>query len=149
VCSVAQFEILLYSILQNPIPTNKPGVEPKRPPRPVNITTMVKLSPTVANHITVSWNTEYGRGYAIAVYLVRKLTSSELLQRLKTRGVRHSDFTRGLSKYSGFSNIILELHVVVLIMRIKYYIVCLHTTGSCVNIHMHISKQVAQKCEMK
>jgi len=84
--------------LPNPIPTNKPGVEPKRPPRPVNITTMVKLSPTVANHITVSWNTEYGRGYAIAVYLVRKLTSSELLQRLKTRGVRHSDFTRGLIK---------------------------------------------------
>jgi hypothetical protein len=91
---------VLCAILQNPIPTNKPGVEPKRPPRPVNITTMVKLSPTVANHITVSWNTEYGRGYAIAVYLVRKLTSSELLQRLKTRGVRHSDFTRGLSKYS-------------------------------------------------
>ncbi|XP_069691208.1 E3 SUMO-protein ligase PIAS2 isoform X2 [Periplaneta americana] len=84
--------------LPNPIPTNKPGVEPKRPPRPVNITTMVKLSPTVANHITVSWNAEYGRGYVIAVYLVRKLTSSELLQRLKTRGVRHSDFTRGLIK---------------------------------------------------
>lgn len=93
---------VLRAILQNPIPTNKPGVEPKRPPRPVNITTMVKLSPTVANHITVSWNTEYGRGYAIAVYLVRKLTSSELLQRLKTRGVRHSDFTRGLSKYPEF-----------------------------------------------
>jgi hypothetical protein len=36
------------------------------------------------------------------VYLVRKLTSSELLQRLKTRGVRHSDFTRGLSKYTEF-----------------------------------------------
>ncbi|KAJ9591475.1 hypothetical protein L9F63_001961, partial [Diploptera punctata] len=84
--------------LPNPIPTNKPGVEPKRPPRPVNITTLVKLSPTVANHITVSWNAEYGRGYVIAVYLVRKLTSSELLQRLKTRGVRHSDFTRGLIK---------------------------------------------------
>jgi len=67
---------------------------------------MVKLSPTVANHITVSWNTEYGRGYAIAVYLVRKLTSSELLQRLKTRGVRHSDFTRGLSKYIEFSKLL-------------------------------------------
>lgn len=95
---------ILYFVFQNPIPTNKPGVEPKRPPRPVNITTMVKLSPTVANHITVSWNAEYGRGYAIAVYLVRKLTSSELLQRLKTRGVRHSDFTRGLSKYTEFNN---------------------------------------------
>jgi hypothetical protein len=84
---------------------------------------MVKLSPTVANHITVSWNTEYGRGYAIAVYLVRKLTSSELLQRLKTRGVRHSDFTRGLSKYSEFLNIMLGFHIMVLIMTIKCYIV--------------------------
>ncbi|PSN48392.1 E3 SUMO-protein ligase PIAS1 [Blattella germanica] len=84
--------------LPNPIPTNKPGVEQKRPPRPVNITTLVKLSPTVTNHITVSWNADYGRGYVIAVYLVRKLTSTELLERLKTRGARHSDFTRGLIK---------------------------------------------------
>jgi len=56
----------------------------------------------VANHIIVSWNTECGRDYAIAVYLVRKLTSSELLQRLKTEDVRHSDFTRNLSKYTEF-----------------------------------------------
>lgn len=35
--------------LPNPIATNKPGVEPKRPPRPVNITMHVKISPTVAN----------------------------------------------------------------------------------------------------
>lgn len=34
---------------QNPVATNKPGVEPKRPPRPVNITPHVKISPTVAN----------------------------------------------------------------------------------------------------
>ncbi|KAL7015487.1 hypothetical protein ACKWTF_016475 [Chironomus riparius] len=35
--------------LPNPIATNKPGVEPRRPPRPVNITPHVKISPTVAN----------------------------------------------------------------------------------------------------
>ncbi|XP_046752380.1 E3 SUMO-protein ligase PIAS2 isoform X1 [Diprion similis] len=84
--------------LPNPIPTNKPGVEPKRPPRPVNISPLVKLSPTVGNQIHVSWSADYGRRYAIAVYLVRKLTSSELLARLKSRGVRHSDYTRGLIK---------------------------------------------------
>ncbi|XP_049787220.1 E3 SUMO-protein ligase PIAS2 isoform X2 [Schistocerca gregaria] len=84
--------------LPNPIPTNKPGVEPKRPPKPVNITPMVKLSPTVPNTINVTWNSDFGRGYVIAVYLVRKLSSSELLQRLKARGIRHSDFTRGLIK---------------------------------------------------
>ncbi|GLH04161.1 Uncharacterized protein GBIM_09933 [Gryllus bimaculatus] len=84
--------------LPNPIPTNKPGVEPKRPPRPVNITHMVRLSPTVPNHVTVSWNVEYGKAYAVAIYLVRKLSSSELLQRLKQRGVRPPDYTRGLIK---------------------------------------------------
>ncbi|XP_060536141.1 E3 SUMO-protein ligase PIAS2 isoform X2 [Cylas formicarius] len=84
--------------LPNPIPTNKPGVEPKRPPRPVNITQMVKLSPTVANQITVSWAADYGRGYAMTVALVHKLTSSDLLQRLKNKGAKHSDHTRALIK---------------------------------------------------
>lgn len=84
--------------LPNPIPTNKPGVEPKRPPRPVNITPNVKLSPIVANHIAVSWCTEYNRGYAAACYLVRKLTSTQLLQRMKTKGVKPADYTRALIK---------------------------------------------------
>ncbi|XP_055636652.1 E3 SUMO-protein ligase PIAS2 isoform X2 [Toxorhynchites rutilus septentrionalis] len=84
--------------LPNPIPTNKPGVEPKRPPRPVNITPNVKLSPLVANHIAVSWCTEYNRGYAAACYLVRKLTSTQLLQRMKTKGVKPADYTRALIK---------------------------------------------------
>ena len=68
----------------------------------MNITTLVQRRPKKANHITVSWNTECGHDYAIAVYLVRHLTSSELLQRLKTQSVSHSDFTRDHSKYSEF-----------------------------------------------
>lgn len=84
--------------LPNPIPTNKPGVEPKRPPRPVNITQMVKLSPTVANQITISWAADYGRGYAMTVALVHKLTSSDLLQRLQKKGSKHADHTRALIK---------------------------------------------------
>ncbi|KAF5269801.1 hypothetical protein FQR65_LT05847 [Abscondita terminalis] len=84
--------------LPNPIPTNKPGVEPKRPPRPVNITPMVKLSPTVTNAIHVSWAADYTRGYAITVALVHKRNSNDLLQRLKSRGIKHSDHTRGLIK---------------------------------------------------
>lgn len=46
--------------LPNPIPTNKPGVEPKRPPRPVNITSLCRLSPTVANQINVTWASDLG-----------------------------------------------------------------------------------------
>ena len=40
--------------LPNPIPTNKPGVEPKRPPKPINITGLCKLSSTVPNYLNVS-----------------------------------------------------------------------------------------------
>ncbi|XP_044744870.1 E3 SUMO-protein ligase PIAS2 isoform X2 [Coccinella septempunctata] len=87
-----------HTQLPNPIPTNKPGVEPKRPPKPVNITSLVKLSPTVPNQISVSWAAEYGRGYAITVALVHKLTSHDLLMRLKQKGAKHSDYTRGLIK---------------------------------------------------
>lgn len=95
------FKFLYYQylyLLQNPIPTNKPGVDPKRPPRPVNITPLIKLNPSIPNTISVSWATEYGRGYVMSVMLVHKLNSGELLQRLKQRGIKHSDFTRGLSK---------------------------------------------------
>lgn len=53
--------------------------------------------------INVQWAADYGRGYAITVALVHKRTSSDLLTRLKTRGVKHSDFTRALSKYPLFT----------------------------------------------
>ncbi|XP_070508837.1 E3 SUMO-protein ligase PIAS3 [Chironomus tepperi] len=84
--------------LPNPIATNKPGVEPRRPPRPVNITPHVKISPTVANVIHVQWQTEFNRAFVISCYLVRKLTSDCLLQRMKTKGSKPSEYTRGLIK---------------------------------------------------
>ncbi|XP_037947412.1 E3 SUMO-protein ligase PIAS2 isoform X2 [Teleopsis dalmanni] len=84
--------------LPNVIPTNRPNVEPKRPPRPVNITPNVKLSPMVTNTITIQWCPDYTRGYCIAVYIVRKLSSVQLLNRMKTKGVKPADYTRALIK---------------------------------------------------
>lgn len=74
-------------------------MEPKRPPRPVNVTSNVKLSPTVTNTIMVQWCPDYTRSYCLAVYLVKKLTSAQLLQRMKTKGVKPADYTRGLSEF--------------------------------------------------
>jgi hypothetical protein len=76
-------------------------VEAKRPPRPVNITMNVKISPTVANvvHVTWAWQSEVTRCYVISCYLVRKLTSDCLLQRMKSKGAKPAEFTRGLSKF--------------------------------------------------
>ncbi|XP_013162992.1 PREDICTED: E3 SUMO-protein ligase PIAS2 isoform X2 [Papilio xuthus] len=84
--------------LPSPLPTNKPTPEPKRPPRPVNISSLVKLSPTVANTIHVTWAADFTRAYVLSVFLVRKLTSAELLQRLKNKGTKNADYTRSLIK---------------------------------------------------
>lgn len=90
-------------VQQNPIPTNKPTPEPKRPPRPVNISSLVKLSPTVANTIHVTWAADFTRAYVLSVFMVRKLTSAELLQRLKNKGTKNPDYTRSLSEYTDFN----------------------------------------------
>lgn len=74
-------------------------MEPKRPPRPVNITQYVRLSATVTNTIHIQWCTEYNRGFVAACYLVRKLTSTDLLSRLKVKGPKPADYTRGLSEF--------------------------------------------------
>ncbi|XP_059474591.1 E3 SUMO-protein ligase PIAS2 isoform X2 [Neocloeon triangulifer] len=84
--------------LPNPIPSNKPGVEPKRPPRPNNITPLLKLSPTVGNTVNVSWAHDYTRNFVVGIYLVKKLSSTDLLNRLKNKGVRPAEYSRGLIK---------------------------------------------------
>lgn len=64
----------------------------------MNISSLVKLSPTVANTIQVTWAADFTRAYVLSVFMVRKLTSAELLQRLKNKGTKNPDYTRSLSK---------------------------------------------------
>ena len=84
--------------LPNPIPTNKPGAEPKRPPRPINITALCKLTATAANTINVSWAVEVGRGHTISIYLVESLSFMDLFNQLKAKGLRQPDYTKALIK---------------------------------------------------
>ncbi|XP_066568128.1 E3 SUMO-protein ligase PIAS2 isoform X3 [Amia ocellicauda] len=79
-------------------PPPKNGVEQKRPGRPLNITSSVRLSSAVPNQISVTWAPEIGKTYSMSVYLVRQLTSSLLLQRLKMKGIRNPDHSRALIK---------------------------------------------------
>lgn len=55
---------------QGYLPPTKNGVEPKRPSRPINITSLVRLSTTVPNTIVVSWTSEIGR-VRLKVNLIR------------------------------------------------------------------------------
>ncbi|XP_056137533.1 E3 SUMO-protein ligase PIAS1 [Lampris incognitus] len=80
------------------LPPTKNGVEPKRPSRPINITSLVRLSTTVPNTIVVSWTSEIGRSFSMAVYLVRQQSSTVLLQRLRGKGIRNPDHSRALIK---------------------------------------------------
>ncbi|XP_067878929.1 E3 SUMO-protein ligase PIAS3-like [Heterodontus francisci] len=80
------------------LPPTKNGVEPKRPSRPVNVTSLVKLTATIPNMITINWSSEYGRNYSVSVYLVKQLTSATLLQRLRAKGIRNPDHSRALIK---------------------------------------------------
>ncbi|KAG7257822.1 hypothetical protein CRUP_038593 [Coryphaenoides rupestris] len=66
--------------------------------RPINITSLVRLSTTVPNTIVVSWTSEIGRSFSMAVYLVRQQTSTVLLQRLRAKGIRNPDHSRALIK---------------------------------------------------
>ncbi|KAG7269509.1 hypothetical protein CRUP_014751 [Coryphaenoides rupestris] len=52
-------------------PSNKPGVEPRRPCRPVNITPWLHLS-TASNRVTVTWG-NFGKRYSVVIYLLVKM----------------------------------------------------------------------------
>ena len=80
--------------LPNPIPTNKPNAEAKRPPKPVDITPLCKLNPALSNTIHVKWTMDHGKNWVMAINLVEKLTSDQLLTRLKEKGTKQKEFTQ-------------------------------------------------------
>jgi len=84
--------------LPNPIPTNKPNVEPKRPPKPINITLLCKLSPILPNVVNIKWASEYGKNWVVGIWLVEKMSSEQLLERLKKKGTNSSEITRDVIK---------------------------------------------------
>lgn len=58
----------------------------------------MKFNSTEANKIDVQWNSEYGLAYILAVFLVQKKTSEDLLNRLKAKAVRDADHTKRMSE---------------------------------------------------
>ncbi|XP_074614189.1 E3 SUMO-protein ligase PIAS2-like [Acropora palmata] len=79
-------------------PNCNPNAECKRPSKPINITPSCRLSPTVANHIHISWTPKFGQRHVVTAKLVRAVTSSCLIQRLKSHGYRNPDHSRALIK---------------------------------------------------
>ncbi|XP_058870987.1 E3 SUMO-protein ligase PIAS4-A [Acipenser ruthenus] len=71
-------------------PSNKPGVEPRRPCRPVNITSYLS---TATNRLVVTWG-NYGKRYCVALDLVQVLTSEELFAMMKRFSVKSPEQCR-------------------------------------------------------
>lgn len=74
-------------------PNTRPGTEARRTPRPINCSSLLKINPTSQNNITVNWTPD-GKTYVLGVYLVKKLSSEILLQKLLDKGARSSDETK-------------------------------------------------------
>lgn len=84
--------------LPNPIPTNKPGAEPRRPKQPIDITDSTKKTATEANEVQISWASSSGKPYVLGIFLVRRQNSTTLIRRLKANGVRNPDHTTAMIK---------------------------------------------------
>jgi len=70
------------------IQTNKPNVEAKRQAKPIDLTPFCKLSPVSKNHLNITWNQDIvQKNFCFAIFLSRKLTSKDLLDKLNAKGV--------------------------------------------------------------
>lgn len=100
----------LYFLIQGYLPPTKNGVEPKRPSRPINITSLVRLSTTVPNTIVVSWTAEIGRV---------RIKTSQFLNREVWKG-KGSWFKMETSTFNWFSYILFFTIIMSWIKRITF-----------------------------
>ncbi|XP_051729811.1 E3 SUMO-protein ligase PIAS4b isoform X1 [Ctenopharyngodon idella] len=71
--------------------SNKMGTEPSRPCRPIDITPELYI--TFTNRFSVVWG-NFGKNYSVAVYLVRLVSSQELLVQLRSTAVEQQELCR-------------------------------------------------------
>ncbi|KAL1281122.1 hypothetical protein QQF64_015722 [Cirrhinus molitorella] len=71
--------------------SNKMGTEPSRPCRPIDLSP--GLYPAFTNRFSVVWG-NFGKSYSAAVYLVRVVSSQDLLDQLRRTAVEEQDLCR-------------------------------------------------------
>uniref|UniRef100_A0A8C2H0M4 Protein inhibitor of activated STAT, 4b n=1 Tax=Cyprinus carpio TaxID=7962 RepID=A0A8C2H0M4_CYPCA len=71
--------------------SNKLGTEPSRPCRPIDLTPNLYL--TFTNRLSVLWG-NFGKSYTVAVYLVRLVSSQDLLDQLRRTAVEQQELCR-------------------------------------------------------
>ncbi|XP_060860345.1 E3 SUMO-protein ligase PIAS2-like [Metopolophium dirhodum] len=76
-----------------PIVTTRPRAESRRSPRPIDCTRLIKLSPITPTMINIKWTPEQ-QNYVMSMYLVKRISSETLIQRLQDKGGRSSEETK-------------------------------------------------------
>lgn len=67
--------------------------------RPSASRSPVHPAPSTSSHTDALTQPLCPQSYSVALYLVRQLTSSDLLQRLKTIGVKHPELCKALGEW--------------------------------------------------
>ena len=79
-----------------------------RPSRPVDITSLTKFSPVVANQLSITWTQptlpfagggsflDYSRRFVASLILVSRLSPDDLVARIRAKGTKSADFTRSI-----------------------------------------------------
>jgi hypothetical protein len=90
-----------------PVMKNQPK-EQFRQSRPVDITSVCKLSPVAANLVNISWvhpnnphnpnSIDYNKKFCFTVCLVKKLSSDDLVSKVKSKGIKAVEFTQSIIK---------------------------------------------------
>lgn len=82
-----------------PLPLmQKPFSENRRKALPINCTSLAKLNPAITNSVLINWMPDENCDYVMAMYLVEKLTSEMLLQKLIEKKPRSTEETKNYIK---------------------------------------------------
>lgn len=75
-------------------PPNAQNQEPRKPHRPVNITSFCRLSPMQSNQIQIQWMpSDLGQRYCATVHLVKIVQAETLIQQLNNKPIRSKAHT--------------------------------------------------------
>jgi len=75
-------------------PPNAQNQEPRKPHRPVNITSFCELSPMKGNQITIQWMpSELGQRHAATIQIVKAVQTETLINKLQQKTERSSEHT--------------------------------------------------------
>lgn len=80
-------------------PPNTQNQEPRKPHRPVNITSYCRLSPMQSNTIQVQWiPSDLGKRHAATLHLVKIVQADALIQQLESKSIRSKAHSIGFIK---------------------------------------------------